>query len=178
MNADDASVTHYHEESRELGRSINEDIRKEFGPEEVPSHGLEIAFGLFTFPTEGCFSDVTRLRDASATSYPTNATRRNYFSTFFPFRFYRNYKHHKKTFSSICFPPEGNFDIDARDGGGWWWWWWWWWRWGTIQDPIITKNRKEIFRTKIVDTSGTFSQKCIKISLEYIHIYRKSHRIR
>ena len=30
-----------------------------------------------------CFSDVTRPRDASATSYPTNATRRNRFSTIF-----------------------------------------------------------------------------------------------
>lgn len=38
MNANDASKSHYHEESRELGRSINRDLRKE--GEDVPEENL------------------------------------------------------------------------------------------------------------------------------------------
>jgi hypothetical protein len=36
MHATDASVTHYKEESRELGKIVNQELRKEFGPNGVP----------------------------------------------------------------------------------------------------------------------------------------------
>ena len=73
-------------------------------------------------PSEGCFSDVTRPRDASATSHLTNATRRDHFSSIFIIIFQEKInKNYKKSFEnhfrSILFPPEGNFDIDAGDGG-------------------------------------------------------------
>ena len=52
----------------------------------------------------------------------------------------------KDLFFHIFFPTEGNFDIDARDEDG--------------GRQIITQNHKKyknIFRTKIVHTSGYFS---------------------
>ena len=52
---------------------------------------------------------------------PTTATRRTRFSISFHFSFY---KKSKNIFQNVVFPyyfpPEGNFDIDARDGGGGW----------------------------------------------------------
>ena len=71
-------------------------------------------------------------------------------------------------FLFICFPPEGNFDIDAGDGVGW----------GGIRTPKITNKNPKIFRTKIVHTSGTSfppkSQKCRKVPLKYLHIYENT----
>ena len=66
---------------------------------------------------EGCFCDVTRPRDAAATSYPTNATRRNHFSNLL-FSFFHTDHKQSDFFFYIVFPPEVNFDIDAGDGGG------------------------------------------------------------
>ena len=56
--------------------------------------------------------------------------------------------------------PEGNFDIDAGDGVGW----------GPFRTPQITTNHKQIVRTKIVHTSGTFS-KNVQKHLYNIFIY-------
>ena len=104
----------------------------------------------------------TRPRDALATSYPTNATRRNHLSTICSGVFHKNHKKIKNTFFSIFFLLEGNFDIDAGDGGGW----------GgdhlEHKFPQITKHQ----------TPGTFFKKCQKVYLKYLHIYRNSHRIR
>ena len=66
------------------------------------------------------------------------------------------------------FPPEGNFDIDAGDGGGG----------GTIQDP---RNPSKITKNSSCENCShfcTFFKNCIKVSLEYLLIHRKRHRIR
>ena len=47
-----------------------------------------------------------------------DATRRNHFSTCFHFLFkvFINILKNTKIFESVCFPPEGNFYMDAGDG--------------------------------------------------------------
>ena len=76
------------------------------------------------------------------------------FSNIFQF-FYKITKITNKCVFFIFFPPERNFDIDARDGGG--------------GGPFRTKHpqqfqeiTKRIVRTIIVHTSGTFLQKTFK----------------
>ena len=84
----------------------------------------------------------------------------NRFSSVFHF-FYKNHKKVIKIqFTPIFFPPEGNFDIGAGDGDG-----------GGGQQ--ITKNHKNIFRTRIAHTSGTFFEKFQNRSLKYVPVYRK-----
>ena len=63
-------------------------------------------------------SHPSRPRDASATSHPTNATRRNHFSTFLKTFLTTISKKHLFYLFCICLPLEGNFDIDAGDGCG------------------------------------------------------------
>ena len=103
----------------------------------------------------------------SRTSHPTNDTRRNHTSIIFQFSIKA-----QKSFKinlSIFFPLEGNFDIDARDGGG---------PFRTPKNPPKLQKPKNIFRTKIVHTSGHFFQKSQKTSLKYVHIHRKRYKIR
>ena len=69
---------------------------------------------------------VTRPRDASATSHPTNATRRNHFSIFFIF--HENHKKYiLKTLFHIFFTRKGTLTLTPGMGVGS--------CWGTIQDP-------------------------------------------
>ena len=87
-------------------------------------------------------------RDASATSHPTNAARRNHFITIFQF-FIKIRKINSKTLFHIFFLLEGSFDIDAGDvcvcvGGD------------HLGPPKIPQNLKRIVRTAIVHTPGTF----------------------
>ena len=64
-------------------------------------------------------------------------------------------KNHQKIYFFHIFPPEGNFDIGAGDGVG-----------GDHLEPLeIQRNHKNIFRTKIVHTSGTFFKNNVKTYL-------------
>ena len=58
------------------------------------------------------------------------------------------------------FPLGGNFDIGAGDGDG---------GGDHLGPPKIPKHLKQIVRTEIIHTSGTFS-KSVKIYLRYVHI--------
>ena len=91
-----------------------------------------------------------------------------YLFLFFNFS-YKSQKVTNKHVFAIIFPLEGDFDIDARDGDG---------GGGPFRTPPNSPKSQQIARTKIVHTSGTFFKKCSKISLKYLHIYRKIHRIR
>ena len=96
----------------------------------------------------GCFSDVP----------PRDATDVIIVVPFF-------YKKQPFLFFSIFFPSEGNFDIDAGDHLG----------------PPKSQKIENISKNpsyEIVHTSGTFSNNCTKVSLQYLHIHRKRHIIR
>ena len=79
---------------------------------------------------------------------PTDATRRNPFSTIFCFLF----------FHILTLTPEMGGDH--------------------LGPPISTQISKKVFRTRIVHTSVTIFEKSTKTSSKYVHIYRKRHRIR
>ena len=82
----------------------------------------------------------------------------------------------KTQFSSIFFPPEGNFDIDAGDGCGGGGWVGGWGAFRTKNPPKSKKSHKKTIRTRSVHTSGTFFQKCRKVSKHIFticSIYRK-----
>ena len=70
--------------------------------------------------------------------------------TLVPFSIFFYNNHNTSIFPIYFFPPEGNFDIDARDGGG------------TIYDP---KYRTQIVRTEIVYTSVHFPKNNVRTHL-------------
>ena len=72
-------------------------------------------------------------------------------------------------FRSLFFPPEGNFDIDARDGGG---------EgggWGTnLKSQNHKTNPKKSFVRKLFTLLGHIlkkSKRSQNLSLKYLHIY-------
>ena len=73
-------------------------------------------------------------------------------------------KKYKKQLFTIFFPLEGNFDIDAGMGG----------HLGPKKSKKITINHKNIFRARIVHTSGTFFKKCQKQSQNNIFTYTEN----
>ena len=77
-------------------------------------------------------------------SHPTNATRRNPFSTLFLICSQKSQKVTKKHVFCIFSPSGGNFDIDAGDGRG---------DHLVPKSPKISQNQKRIVRTNIVYTS-------------------------
>ena len=66
-------------------------------------------------------------------SLPTNATRRNHFSTLFQFFTKITNKSLNNNYFPYLFLPKGDFDIDAGDGGGG----------GTIQDRRFLTNQQQ-----------------------------------
>ena len=99
----------------------------------------------------------------------TNATRRNHFSKIF--QFFICHKNHKILFKNCCFQYlfawKVTLTLTPGMGVGV----------GEHLGPQNPKHLNRTVRTKTVHTSGHFSKTVRYLVLEYVHIYRKRHRI-